>query len=63
MSKIYGYELIMNFQECDIIIITSRAKLKEYVDKLCELIKMKKYGKILLPYFAATRMKTRFITR
>jgi len=45
------------------VIITFKAKLKEYVDKLCELIEMKKYGKILLPYFAAQRMKARFIAR
>jgi len=51
MSKIYGYELMMSLQGCDRTVITSRAKLKEYVDKLCELIKMEKYGKILLPYF------------
>lgn len=51
MSKIFGYELIINLEECDKTVITSRAKLKKYADKLCELIKMKKYGKILLPYF------------
>ena len=50
-KKIYGYELIMNLYECDKNIVGSKKKLKEYVDKLCRLIKMKKYGKVLLPYF------------
>ncbi len=51
MSKIFGYELILNLEECDEEVITSRVKLKKYVDELCELIGMQKYGKILLPYF------------
>jgi len=51
MKKKFGYELILNIEGCDRGIITSRLKLKKYVDSLCELIKMKKYGKILLPYF------------
>ena len=51
MKKIFGYELIMDLHECDKDIITSKKKLQEYIDKLCKLIKMKKYGKTLLPYF------------
>ncbi len=58
-GKIYGYELIMNLYECDKNIITSRKKLKEYVDKLCKLIKMKKYGKTLLPYFGERQEYTK----
>jgi len=50
-KNIYGYELVMNLCECDRSVISSRKKLQEYVDKLCKLIKMKKYGKTLLPYF------------
>ncbi|MCQ9205118.1 MAG: S-adenosylmethionine decarboxylase [Omnitrophica bacterium] len=50
-KKIFGYELVMDLSGCDIKIIGSREKLKEYIDKLCKLIKMKKYGKTLLPYF------------
>ena len=51
MKKIFGYELVMNLYQCDKEIITSKKKLQEYIDTLCKLIKMKKYGKTLLPYF------------
>ncbi|MCP4650810.1 MAG: S-adenosylmethionine decarboxylase [PVC group bacterium] len=50
-KKIFGYELVLDLFECDADVITSKKKLKEYVDTLCKLIKMKKYGKTLLPYF------------
>jgi len=49
--KIFGYELVLDLFECDKKIITSRVKLQVYVNKLCKLIKMKKYGETLLPYF------------
>ena len=32
-------------------IISSKKRLQEYTDKLCKLIKMKKFGKTLIPYF------------
>ncbi len=51
MEKTFGYELIMNLERCDKEVITSREKLKIYVDELCRLIKMEKYGKAMLPYF------------
>lgn len=51
IKKLFGYELIMDLYECDQSIISSKEKLQEYTDELCELIKMKKYGKTLLPYF------------
>lgn len=50
-KKIFGYELVMDLYECDKDIISSKKKLQEYTDQLCALIKMKKYGKTLLPYF------------
>ncbi len=50
-KKIFGYELVLDLFECDTDVITSKKKLQEYVDKLCKLIKMKKFGKVLLPYF------------
>lgn len=50
-KKIYGYELVMDLSGCDPKVLSSKKKLQEYVDKLCALIKMKKYGKTLLPYF------------
>ena len=48
---VFGYELVMDLSECDIKVLSSKKKLKEYTDKLCKLIKMKKYGRTLLPYF------------
>jgi S-adenosylmethionine/arginine decarboxylase-like enzyme len=50
-KRVYGYELIMSLYGCNKEIINSRKKLQEYVDKLCRLIKMKKYGKTILHYF------------
>ncbi len=50
-KKIFGYELIMDLYGCDKSIITSKGKLQTYTNKLCRLIKMKKYGKTLLPLF------------
>ena len=50
-KKIFGYELIMDLYECDEQVITSKKKIKEYVDTLCKVIKMKQYGKPLIPYF------------
>jgi len=51
IKKIFGYELIIDLYGCDKSIIGSKKKLQEYTDELCKLIKMKKYGKTLLPYF------------
>lgn len=50
-EPVFGYELILDLRDCDHKVITSRKKLKEYVDRLCKLIKMKRYGKPLIPYF------------
>ncbi len=58
-KKIFGYELVLDLFECDADVITSNKKLKQYVDRLCKLIKMKKYGKILLPYFGEKEIFTK----
>ncbi len=58
-QKIYGYELIINLIGCDSKVISSKDKLQEYVDELCRLIKMKKYGKTLLPYFGEKEAHTK----
>lgn len=50
-NKIYGYELILDLYNCSPKIIKSRRMLQQYVDRLCRLIKMKKYGKTLIPHF------------
>jgi S-adenosylmethionine/arginine decarboxylase-like enzyme len=41
----------MDLSGCDTKVLSSRKKLQEYVDKLCKLINMKKYGKTLIPFF------------
>ncbi len=61
-KKIFGYELVINLYECDIDMISSKKKLQEYVDKLCDLIKMVKYGKTLLPYFGENAAFTKGYT-
>jgi len=58
-KKVFGYELIIDLYECDRGIISSKKKLQEYVDKLCQLIKMEKYGKTLLPYFGEKQAFTK----
>lgn len=58
-EKLYGYELILDLYDCDPKIISSKKKLKEYVDNLCKIIKMKKYGKTYLPHFGHKRNHTK----
>jgi len=50
-GKIYGYELILNLHQCEKETLTSKKKLKEYVDSLCKVINMKKYGNTIIAYF------------
>lgn len=50
-SKVYGKELIMDLFDCDPEIIRSKKKLEEYASELCNLIKMKKYGKTIVERF------------
>ena len=61
-KRIYGYELIMDLSKCDKDVISSKEKLQEYVDTLCKLIKMKKFGKTLLPYFGEKKAFTKGYT-
>jgi len=50
-NKRYGIELILDLYDCDPKIIRSKDKLQEYVNRLCKIINMKKYGKTMLYYF------------
>ena len=54
-KKIYGYELIINLEGCDKKVLTSEKKLQTYVDLLCRLIRMKKFGKTILKYFGENK--------
>lgn len=47
----FGYELILDLGECDKKKLTSKEALKQYVDELCELIEMKKYGPTIIEFF------------
>ena len=49
----------MNLYGCNPAIISSRKKIKEYVDTLCKLIKMKQFGKTWIPYFGHKRPHTK----
>ena len=50
-SKIYWGELILDLYDCDPKTIRSRKKILEYANKICNLIKMKKYGKPFIERF------------
>lgn len=58
-KRIYGYELILNLKGCNRKVLTSGRKLREYADKLCKLIKMKKYGSPILHYFGEKQAYTK----
>ena len=58
-QKTYGYELTLDLYECDLAVLSSRKKLQEYVDTLCNLIKMKKFGKTMIPYFGENAAYTK----
>lgn len=58
-KKIYGYELVINLTCCNREILTSKKELQAYVDQLCRLIEMKKYGKTLLEYFGENQDYTK----
>lgn len=50
--KIYGMELILDLYDCRSANIRSKKKILEYSNKLCNLIKVKKYGKPIVKRFA-----------
>lgn len=58
-KTVFGYELVLDLSGCDLAVMSSKTKLTEYVDKLCKLIKMKKYGKVQLPYFGLEKPHTK----
>jgi S-adenosylmethionine decarboxylase len=51
-KDIFGQELILDLSGCDLKIISSGKKIKEFVIELCDnVIKMKRYGEPLIPHF------------
>jgi len=51
MKKIYGKELILDLIDCNPKIIRSKKKILEYLNKICDLLKIKKYGKPVIKRF------------
>lgn len=51
-TKRYGQELILDLYDCNPKIIRSKKKILDYSNKLCKLIKVKKYGKPIIERFA-----------
>ena len=49
--KIYWGELVLDLYDCDPKIIRSKEKILEYTNKICNLIKMKKYGRPIIERF------------
>ena len=58
-KKVFGYVLMMDLRDCDLSVMRSRKKLKQYVDELCKIIDMKKYGKTLISYFGLQKEHTK----
>jgi len=52
-SKKQSLELILDLFDCDFEILSSREKIEEWVDQVCQLIKMKKYGRLILERFGS----------
>lgn len=47
----YGLEVVLDLHGCDPKIIKSRSALRSFVNKMCKLLKMKRFGKTLIPHF------------
>lgn len=54
----FGLEVILDLYKCDPGVIRSKKKLAMYVTQLCKLLKMKKFGKTLLPHFGHKKALT-----
>ncbi len=50
-KKIYGKELVLDLIDCDPKVICSKKKILEYSNQLCDLIKVKKYGRPIIGRF------------
>lgn len=50
-KKNYGMELILELFGCDINVITSREKIKEFIVSVCKEIEMETYGRPMIKKF------------
>jgi S-adenosylmethionine decarboxylase len=51
-KKIFGQELILDLSGCNPRTVKSKKKILEYSNKICRLIKVKKYGQPIIERFA-----------
>ena len=58
-KKVFGYALMLDLYDCDLDVMRSRNKLKQYIEELCRLIDMKKYGKTMISYFGLQKPQTK----
>lgn len=58
-KDIYGKEVSVDIYGCDLKKISSKKEIQRYVDTLVRRIKMKKYGKTLIPYFGRNNILTK----
>lgn len=49
----YGKLTAIDIYECDLNLITNPINLQEYIDDICDLIKMKKWGESHIKYFGS----------
>lgn len=57
-TKNYGQELILDLDNCNPKVIRSKKKLQEFINQLCRLIRMKKYGRTIIRYFGQNSPET-----
>ncbi|MDP8216342.1 MAG: S-adenosylmethionine decarboxylase [Candidatus Kaelpia imicola] len=57
-EKVFGWELILDLYDCNPKKIATKKEIQSYADKLCKLIKMKQYGKALIPHFGHEKPHT-----
>lgn len=51
-KEYFGQELIINLYDCNLKKISSDKEIEKFVVKLCDdVIKMKRYGEMLIPHF------------
>lgn len=43
-KKIYGLELILELFDCNLKAISSKNKIREFINQTCQITKMRKYG-------------------
>lgn len=55
----FGWELVLDLHDCDLDVISSKKKIKEYALELCKILKMTPYGKAFIPYFGLNKPHTK----